>query len=139
MLWQGGKRASAEGCAASAAAGRERSGPAASAAAVPKARPQGGIYSEQVGKANGALQRRAAKEAALPQAGRSDAAGGASAQNKLIVIKPPKEKSPAGALFIIVCMHSVKVESISCGNLPLTLDGLFGVTFCKGRLVFFGD
>ena len=32
VLWQGGKRASAEGCAASAAAGRERSGPAAGGA-----------------------------------------------------------------------------------------------------------
>ena len=63
---------------APAAAGCESSSPAASAAAVPKACPQGGDKSEQVGKANGALQRRAAKEAALPQAGRSDAAGGAS-------------------------------------------------------------
>ena len=78
VLWQGGKRANAEGCAASAAAGCESSSPAASAAAVPKACPQGGDKSEQVGKANGALQRRAAKAAALPRAGRSDAVGGAS-------------------------------------------------------------
>lgn len=76
------------------------------------------------------MQRRAAKEAALPQAGRSDAVGGASSQNKLKVIKPPKERTPAGALFIIVCVHSVKAESISFGNLPLTLDGLFRVPFC---------
>lgn len=54
VLWQGGKRECAEGCAASAAAGCERSSPAASAAAVPKALPQGGDISEQVDKANGA-------------------------------------------------------------------------------------
>lgn len=113
VLWQGGKRASAEGCAASAAAGCESSSPAASAAAVPKARPQGGIGASKSTRREKPLPRRAAKVAALPKAGRSEAEGGASSQNKLIVIKPLKENSPSGALFIIIWINSVKVESIS--------------------------
>ena len=131
MLWQGGKRASAEGGAASAAAGRERSGPAASAAAVPKARPQGGdIASSCRGELSlclgGPRKKRPCRRRGevMPKAAR------VKPQNKLIVIKPPKEKSPAGALFIIVRMHSVKARVFTVVNLPLTLDGLFRVPFC---------
>ena len=92
--------------------------------------PAGRGYSEQLPRRTEPLPRRAAKAAALPKAGRSDDEGSASSQNKLIVIKPPKEKSPAGALFIIVRMHSVKARVFPLGNLPLTLDGLFRVPFC---------
>ena len=51
--------------------GLRKQQPAASAAAVPKARPQGGFTSEQVDKANGAPAAAGCESSSLPQAARA--------------------------------------------------------------------